>query len=445
MLRSSVRLYPDAEDKEGLYPEDIDGDGRILLMRIADPNGSWKVSPQDKRLMVRRGPGESGGAYYRLYTEGLIRDLNGVEVRPAPPKRGLDFNRNYPGTWAPESVQRGAGRFPGSEPEVRTVLEFMHSRKNIAGAMSYHTPGGMILRPHCAKPDEKLPRQDLQVMKSLADVGRRLTGYPTWSIYEEFTVDKGRPQVGSWVDWGYDLNGILPLAIELWDMSQHAGLAKLKPKEISELTPAETEARGLALLRWNDFALAGSGFVRWHDCEHPQLGRVELGGWKPKTAIQNPPLELLEGECRKCAMFTLAHAAMAPRLRITSLSALEIGAKSGAGDGGDRRLYKLAATIENQGYLPTHVTQQGLASKAVRQLEARLTVEGAGPRMVVGKARAEIGHLPGHALGTGGHGGPPTPETRKKLEWVIAARPGANVLLQVSNEKCGLQRRRLSL
>jgi hypothetical protein len=134
-----------------------------------------------------------------------------------------------------------------------------------------------------------------------------------------------------------------------------------------------------------------------------------------------------------------------PRLLITSLSALEIGAKSGAGDGGDRRLYKLAATIENQGCLPTHVTQQGLASKVVRQLKARLTVDGAEPSMVVGKARAKIGHLPGHALETGGYGGPLTPETRKKLEWVIAARPGANVLLQVSNKKCGLQRRGLML
>ncbi len=235
-LRSSVRPYPETEEKPGLYPADIDGDGHILVMRVRDESGPWKVSREDPRLMVRRAPGEKGGVYYRLYSEGLIREWEGVEIKAAPPKWGLDFNRNYPGTWAPESVQPGAGPYPASEPEVRTVVEFMAGHPNIAGAMSYHTMGGMILRSHCAKPDERLPRADLAAMKRLAETGMRHTGYPTWSIYEEFTVDKERPPIGSWMDWAYDLNGILPMAIELWDMAQHAGLPKRKPKENMELS-----------------------------------------------------------------------------------------------------------------------------------------------------------------------------------------------------------------
>jgi murein tripeptide amidase MpaA len=39
-VRSSTRPYPyDEEQPEGLAVEDIDGDGRILQMRIEDPNG----------------------------------------------------------------------------------------------------------------------------------------------------------------------------------------------------------------------------------------------------------------------------------------------------------------------------------------------------------------------------------------------------------------------
>ena len=61
-MRSSTRSYPYEDDAiEGLTVEDIDGDGRILQMRIADPNGLWKPHPQEPRLMVRREPTEAGG------------------------------------------------------------------------------------------------------------------------------------------------------------------------------------------------------------------------------------------------------------------------------------------------------------------------------------------------------------------------------------------------
>jgi murein tripeptide amidase MpaA len=73
IIRSSTRPYPyDEEPIEGLVPEDIDGDGRMLMMRIPDANGPWKVCPQEPRLLVRREPIEVGGQYYRLLPEGRI-------------------------------------------------------------------------------------------------------------------------------------------------------------------------------------------------------------------------------------------------------------------------------------------------------------------------------------------------------------------------------------
>ena len=41
-VRSGSRPYPYADQQDGLHEEDIDGDGRILQMRIADPAGDWK-------------------------------------------------------------------------------------------------------------------------------------------------------------------------------------------------------------------------------------------------------------------------------------------------------------------------------------------------------------------------------------------------------------------
>ncbi|MEZ5343553.1 MAG: hypothetical protein R2706_19595 [Acidimicrobiales bacterium] len=55
-------------------PGDIDGDGRILDLRIVDPNGAWKASELDDRLVVPCRPEDvSGGPYYRIVSEGRYR------------------------------------------------------------------------------------------------------------------------------------------------------------------------------------------------------------------------------------------------------------------------------------------------------------------------------------------------------------------------------------
>ena len=72
-IRSSTRPYPfDEPPVEGLTVEDVDGDGRVLYMRIPDPHGGWKTHPDEPRLMIAREPGEFGGHYYRVMPEGTL-------------------------------------------------------------------------------------------------------------------------------------------------------------------------------------------------------------------------------------------------------------------------------------------------------------------------------------------------------------------------------------
>ncbi|MEX2395126.1 MAG: carboxypeptidase, partial [Actinomycetota bacterium] len=54
IIRSSTRPYPREEEQDGLHREDIDGNGKILSMRIRDRNGAWKAHPDEARLLVRR-------------------------------------------------------------------------------------------------------------------------------------------------------------------------------------------------------------------------------------------------------------------------------------------------------------------------------------------------------------------------------------------------------
>ncbi len=119
LIRSSVRPYPYDEDPiEGLIEEDIDGDGRILQMRIVDPHGPWKAHPEEPRVLIKRDPIEEGGTYYRVLPEGRLENYDGHTLQIAPTKEGLDLNRNFPAHWRQEHEQPGAGPFPGSEPEA---------------------------------------------------------------------------------------------------------------------------------------------------------------------------------------------------------------------------------------------------------------------------------------------------------------------------------------
>src|SRR5258706_7034645 len=56
LVRSSTRRYPYDEEPDGRIIQDVNDDGRILQMRIADANGPWKKHPQEARLLVRRDP-----------------------------------------------------------------------------------------------------------------------------------------------------------------------------------------------------------------------------------------------------------------------------------------------------------------------------------------------------------------------------------------------------
>jgi hypothetical protein len=165
-IRSSTRPYPfDEEPVDGLTVEDIDGDGRMLSMRIPDPHGPYKKHPDDPRLMVPREPGEFGGEYYRVMPEGTLKNYDGLKITVNPDREGLDLNRNFPAYWRQEFEQVGAGPYPTSEPEVRAMVDFIVKHPNIGAAVSFHTHSGVILRPMGTQSDDDMTPEDLWIYK----------------------------------------------------------------------------------------------------------------------------------------------------------------------------------------------------------------------------------------------------------------------------------------
>ena len=188
IVRSSTRPYPyDEEPVEGLTAyDDIDGNGRVLTMRIPDPNGAWKPYPDDPRLMVRRDPIESGGTYYRLLPEGLMKNFDGTTIQVRGAKEGLDLNRNFPMAWRQEHEQPGAGPYPASESESRNLVDFIVAHPNLTGVVTFHTFSGVILRPYDDRPDDEFPAEDLWTYMKIGEKGTAMTGYPNVSCYHEF-------------------------------------------------------------------------------------------------------------------------------------------------------------------------------------------------------------------------------------------------------------------
>ena len=432
------RYLPGEEQTRGLCQHDIDGDGLIVQMRIEDPAGEWRVSEDDPRLMIQREPGEvNKGPYYRLYREGEIRgDWDGVNFEIEKPRDG-NLNRNFPAGWRPQFRQYGAGDTPLSEPEAKAVADFILAHPNISGMQCYHTHGGLHLRPSLVAPDNSLPRFDLAVYNRIGAMGTALTDYPVISVYEEFTTDPDQPRVGSLMQWTYDEFGIITFSTELWNPELAAGI-EFPAKYQVRARSTEDEIK---LLQYNDEHLGGAGFVDWREFDHPQLGKVEIGGWTHMYTFRNPPpaslaktapaKQFLFDTIHNNCLFTLKHAMTAPILRIHAAEVERL-----ADD-----LFRLSVVVANDGFLPTHLTQRALEHETAGQVEIELSADVA--EIVMGAAKQSIGHLAGRDERTATW----SPWMRQwsdssaKVEWLLRATAGTSVTISASAQKAGGQAR----
>ena len=432
-IRSSTRPWPLVEPLDGLHEEDLDGDGRILMMRVRDPNGAWKAHPEEPRLLVRREPDDVDGEFYRVLWEGSIRNYDGVTIKVVPPLEGLDLNRNFPMEWTVEAEQYGAGPYPTSEPEIRAMVQAIVERPNITGHIAYHTFSGVHLRPYSSYPDEHFPTADLRTYELIGEKATELTGYPAISIFHDFKYDPKQTVKGGANDWLYDHLGVFSWTTEFWSPQREAGIEGHQFIEWLRDHPLEDD---LKLLRWSDEQLDGKGYVDWYPFEHEQLGEVELGGWNLMYCWGNIPPQFLEREIAPQTEFAIWQLLASPLLEIRSLEAEELGA--------DRWLVRLV--VENTGWLPTSVSEKAVERKAVRPLEAEITLSGGG-RVIGGEQKAELGQLQGrvHRRSLLWWASDDATSDRAKVEWVIEAPAGSTVSVEARHQRAGTVRRELTL
>jgi murein tripeptide amidase MpaA len=433
-IRSSVRPYPREEHEDGLRVEDIDGDGRVLDMRIEDPNGAWHPHPEAKSLLIRRDPvdGANDGPFYRLLTEGRVENYDGVTIKVPPPLEGLDLNRNFPAEWAPEQEQRGAGPYPTSEPEVRAMVQAVTDRPNITGHVAYHTFSGVHLRPYGGRPDDDLPTQDLRAYKIIGERGTALTGYPAISVFHDFKYDPKQTTKGGAHDWMYDHLGVFSWTTEFWSPQREAGISDYHFTDWIREHPVEDD---FALLRWAREKYPDA-YVEWYEFDHPELGKVELGGWDIINYWFNVPFDRLESEVAPHSEWALFHALISPLLEVRSLDVEHLGDSS----------YLLRLVLQNSGWLPSNVTDKALERKAVRDLEVELDLPD-DARAVAGEIKTAVGQLKGRVdkRSTTWWANDESTSDLAKVEWVLDAPAGTEIGIEARHQRAGTIRRRIRL
>jgi hypothetical protein len=341
-------MLPIDNDGDGQIDEDkyddLDGDGNITQMRRKNPNGRYKIDPKDPRFMVRVGADEKGD-YELLGGEGIDNDGDGRVNED-----GYDFqydpNRDWGWGWQPNYIQGGAYKYPFSLPENRAVMEFVFKHPNIAAAQSFHNSGGMILRGPGGQEDVgTYNAQDVQVYDMIGKKGEELLpGYKYLVVYKDLYS-----AYGGELDWFYAGRGIYTYSNELWT-GYLMYMRELK---------AENE-----LYNFDRDLLMGEGFVTWKEYDHPQYGKIEIGGFKKNTGRAHPGF-LMESDAHRNMAFSVYHLYSTPKLSVQEITEKDLG-------GG---LKEITAVIANERIMPTH-SSQDVKNKIERPDYISLTTNG---------------------------------------------------------------------
>jgi hypothetical protein len=466
--------------------EDLNSDGLITVMRVADPNGAFMVHPDDARLMKRADPGKGESGAYTLYWEGRDTDGDGFLNEDGP--GGVDLNRNFQHAypyWA-----RDAGPHMVSEPETRALMDFMIAHDNVAAILTFGHSDNLVTPPsssgNLADPavldlaafadaslsevfswdaptsgaggrwffffDRGQPRVrgaqpgrdndpesgsrpattvhagDVEYFKAVSDAYREITGIAK--------VGLNRKAEGAFFQYGYFQYGVPSFSTQGWGVPEsrdaEEGEGETPDTADAPMPEPDTPVRGPGGRRPSGrqgpprggkeqgidatvLAAADSAglevFADWTPFTHPDLGEVEIGGFRPYR-LTNPPSVMLAEYGGAHAEFVVKLAGMLPRVRIAERDVTAHG-------GG---LFTVSVEIENTGYFPTAL-EHGVVSRAVEPTVVQIQVD---PEAVVSgdDKTTYVQRLAGSGA-------------RERVGWLIQGRAGSSVEIVVRSAKGG--------
>ena len=364
ILRSSTRIYPRPDQQPGSRraghrrrrPRPHDA-------RRPTRTASWKVHPDDARLLVPRALDEDGpGDYYRLLPEGTIHEYDGVLVPIAPrAPRASTSTATSPRSGCPRATQHGAGPFPTSEPEVRALVEAVVARPNICAYIAYHTfsardPASVRRLRRRSLPDRGPAR--VPGARQARDRDHRLRGglgVPRLQVRPEDVDHRRERRVG-----------LRP------PRRSSGGRPSSGARSAPPASPTSSTSTGstshpveddLRLLRWNDEVLGGDGLRRLVPVRPSaaRAGRDRRLGLLPHLDERAARAHGRGGRAAQRVGGRAPARVAAPRGPRRSTA-------EPLGDG----VWRVRLVVENTGWLPTNVSRKALERKAVRPVEAEI-------------------------------------------------------------------------
>ena len=462
---SKTNTNPHDDDNDGRVdedgPEDIDGDGYNTVMRVKDPDGSYMIDPDEPQLMKKADPKKGEAGSYKLYHEGIDNDKDSF-INEDPPG-GVDINRNFMHEYPYYSP--GAGRHMVSERETRAIMDWIIAHRNVALILTFGESDNLIVSPddkgiissnkvldllafvdestkearnvglfgkksqeqrpspsreasllsrQAIKPVTAIDTTDIEYFKTIGDKYRELTG-----IKSQPPVRK--PQ-GAFFQYGYFQYGVPSFSTPGWgikeaapDSTTEGSNDKADAGKNGEIKKKTTDK---LMLKWID-RNRPDGFAEWKVFDHPDLGEVEIGGFKPYALTNPPPETIIElGE---------SHAAFVSYL-VTLFAQVNIAETEVSAHGGG--IFGIRAVIENTGFLPTSLAH-GVTSRSVKPTMVQLGID---PESII-SGDNKTSFIP--VLDGSG--------ARKEFKWLVSAKSGTPVELKVISQKAGVDHAKIIL
>ena len=328
--------------------------------------------------------------------------------------------------WVPESEQLGAGPYPCSEPEIKSVVDFIIQHSNIFATFSLHSFGAIILRPMDGIPDDDMIPEDLRVLENMCSVASDMTHYPAMGSYPNFATKPNMVYSGSMDSWLYDHLGKLAWTIEFWNPLRAIGKNSYHIKYFEWFQKHAVED-DIALYQWAKKTFGNDGYVDWYPYDHPQLGKVELGGWDWMHTWANIPESELEPEISPFMGLFVWTALISPLLHERKLYVEPLGEST----------YHIRFVVENVGYMPTYVMKKAL-ERNIRGVICELSLP-EDAILIQGKLRQDIGQLEGFAYKDMFLN--PKQESTTEIacvNWVVYAPTGGEVQVSAQHERAGV-------
>lgn len=236
-------------DRDGRFdedpPNDIDGDGLILMMRVPAPNAQYgleathMIDPEDGRLMRALRPEKGELATHALLIEGWDNDGDGrfnEDGWGGTAGGGVDLDRNFPTHWP--DLAEGAGLYPLDRPETLALVRWLQDRTNVIGVVVYGHHDTIASIPAAGQygPEGRVPKgiekEDQSFYEIASEAFRKITGISKGS-------DSDRS--GSFVQWAYADLGVYAFSTPIW---VRPDLVKREDQPSSERPDGETAVRG---------------------------------------------------------------------------------------------------------------------------------------------------------------------------------------------------------